>query len=83
MSGRATFHTRIATALNHIVASKQFSSQDSAGYVPMKYRETPQNSVPLPHRIVGLSASTSSTSQEDEKRKAADALCLILFSLLV
>ena len=77
MSGRATFHTRIAAAVNHIVASQQYSSQDSAGYAPMKYRDTSSASAPRIHRIVTISTSDAASDKtQNENLKSAEQLCL-------
>lgn len=80
MSGKATFHTKIARAFNHFVTSKQYSSQDSAGYVPLKYRNLNKNKIQLPHRISGYD-DYKTTNQESEKEKLnkVDDLCLILY----
>ncbi|KAH7818903.1 CWC15-like protein [Monocercomonoides exilis] len=52
MSGKATYHTKIARTLLFPVPSKQYSSKDMAGHTALKYRfETPQ-SIVSPHRII-------------------------------
>ena len=76
MSGKATFHTKVARAINHIVTSKQYSSLDSAGSAPMKYRKT-SNALPLPHRIYGLESTNQSAPEpEEDQMKSVNELCL-------
>ena len=80
MSGKATFHTKIARAINHIVNSKQYSSQDSAGYAPLKTRNITSQRMPLPHRIVyATESTTTSEPEENEGRQTVDSICLSLF----
>jgi hypothetical protein len=43
MSGKATYHTKVARSIEHVVPTKQYSSKDIAKHTVLKYRKIGQN----------------------------------------
>jgi hypothetical protein len=61
MSGKATYHTKVARSIDHVVPTKQYSSKDIAKHTVLKYRKIGQNA---PEEVTGK----FSREKEDDLR---------------